>query len=109
MLESAFLFVGAIAFAWTLVTLLAATYATPAAGAGDGLATMAGVVGFVLWGVWTFGTLEIEVVADTTTYTFTHPELTFLGVALALVPGYIALTGPIELISRARNPSTDDI
>lgn len=110
MYESAWLFIGRIAFAWTVITLAAAVYVDPIDDTGDGLATIAGVVGFVLWGVWTFGTLEIVAVADNgSEVVFTQPELTFVGIVLALVPGYIALTGPIELINRARQPSTDEI
>lgn len=109
MLESAFLFVGVIAFLWTVLTVTAAVYVSPDDNTGDGLATIGGVVGFVLWGVWTFGTLNVEVANGSTVYQFTHPELALLGVAMALVPGYIALTGPIELISRAREPEMRDI
>jgi len=32
-----------------------------------------------------------------------------LGIVLAMVPGFIALTGPIELINRARNPRQDEL
>lgn len=109
MLETAWLFVGRIAMVWTVLTLAAAVYIDPVDDTGDGLAIIGGVVGFVLWGVWTFGTFEVEVVDGGTTVTFTQPELAILGVVLALVPGYIALTGPIELINRARQPSTDEI
>lgn len=109
MLESAWLFVGRIAFGWTVLTLIGAVYFDADDDTGDGLAMIAGVVGFVLWGVWTFGTLEVEFVEGSTTYAFSHPSLTILGVVLALVPGYIAMTGPIELLNRARQPSTDDI
>lgn len=109
MLESAWLFVGRIAFAWTVLTVIAAVYVDPVDDTGDGLATIGGVVGFILWGVWTFGALDVSVVDGSSTITFTHPELAILGVALSLVPGYIALTGPIELINRARDPRTDEI
>lgn len=109
MLESAWLFVGRIAFGWTIVTLLAAVYFDPEDSSGDGLAIIGGTIGLVLWGVWTYGTLEISVVDAGSTVTFTHPELTFLGVAMALIPGYIALTGPIDLINRARQPRTDEM
>jgi hypothetical protein len=109
MLESAWLFIGRIAFVWTLVTVAAAVYVDPVDTTGDALAMLGGVVGFVLWGVWTFGTLNIQVVAESVVYDFTHPELTILGVVLALVPGYIALTGPIELISRARDADVRDL
>lgn len=109
MLESAWLFVGRIAFAWTVLTVIGAVYVDPVDDTGDGLATIGGVVGFILWGVWTFGALDVSVVVGSSTITFTHPELAILGVALSLVPGYIALTGPIELINRAREPRTDEI
>jgi len=109
MILSAWLFVGAIAFLWTLVTLGAAALADPRDTQGDGLTIIGGTIGFVLWGVWTYGTLEISVVSNGTELTFVHPELTILGVAMALIPGYLALTGPIELINRAREPRTDEI
>lgn len=109
MLESAWLFVGRIAMVWTVMTVAAAVYVDPVDDTGDGLAIIGGVVGFVMWGVWTFGTLEVEVVDGGTTVVFQQPELTILGVVLALVPGYIAMTGPIELINRARQPKTDDV
>lgn len=109
MLESAWLFVGRVAFAWTVLTLIAAAYFSPQDTRGDGLAIIGGTIGFVLWGVWTYGTLEISVVDNGGELTFSHPELTIVGVAMALIPGYIALTGPIDLINRAREPRTDDI
>lgn len=109
MLESAWLFVGRIAFLWTVLTVVAAVYVDSMDSSGDALATVAGVVGFILWGVWTFGTLNITVVGESVTYRFAHPELAILGVALALVPGYIALTGPIELLRRARDPDMRDV
>lgn len=111
MLQSAWLFVGTIAFLWTLVTIFIAAYADPdpGAGAGEAMATIGGVVGFILWGVWTFGALNITVVGDSTTFSFSHPELAILGVAMALVPGYIALTGPVELVKRARDTRMDQV
>jgi uncharacterized membrane protein len=102
MLESAFLLVGVLAFGWTLVTLYAAVAARSDDKTGDAVAMMAGVVGFVIWGVWTFGTLNVDVVTDSgSIVTVSNPELTLLGIVMALVPGYIALTGPIDLIYRA--------
>ena len=106
MLESAWIFVGRIAFLWTVLTVLGATYLDSA---DDGLTITGGVIGFVLWGVWTFGALNIEVIQGTNTIAFQHPELAVLGVAMALIPGYIALTGPIELVSRYRDASLDDV
>jgi len=110
MLASAWLFVGAVAFLWTVVAVTGGVVAGAQAGRGDGIATVGGVVGFVLWGVWTFGALNVEVVTDSgSTVTMTHPELAIVGVMMALVPGYIALTGPIELVSRYRDASPEDL
>jgi len=109
MLESQVLFIGRVAFLWTLVTVAGAAYVDAQDTTGDSLATVGGVVGFVLWGVWTFGVLNVEVVDGGSTTVFTHPELAILGVAMALVPGYVALTGPIELIKRARDPEMTDL
>lgn len=94
MLESAWLFTGALAVLATVGAVLAPD---------DGLAIVGGTAGFLAWGVWTFGTLEIVAVGDSSTFTFTHPSLTMLGIAMALVPAYIALTGPVSIISRAGN------
>lgn len=109
MLESAWLFLGLMAFVMTLVALFAPAWATARGGDGDGLAIICGVVGFVLWGVWTFGTLEIVVISQGSELVYAESELTFLGVILALVPGYVALTGPIELVGRAFDPTLDDL
>lgn len=106
MLESSWLFVGAIAFIMTLVTLGAAAFENP----GDDVLTMiTGTVGFVSWGVWTFGTLDITVISQGTELSFSQPELTFLGIVMALVPGYLALTGPFELVKRARDTEMGDV
>lgn len=100
MLESAWLFTGALA----TITTLGAVLTTD-----DGLAILTGTLGFILWGLWAYGTIDLVVVADTTTYTYSMPELTIVGVAVSLLPAYIALTGPLELISRWRNPQTQDV
>lgn len=109
MLESAWLFVGRIAFLWTLVTLAGAIYVDGSDKTGDALATVGGSVGVVLWGVWTYASLGIEVVDGGTTVTFEQPTLVILGVAMALVPAYIALTGPIELVDRYRQATPEDL
>jgi len=109
MLETAWLFIGAIAFGWTVVTLAVAIYADVSQQTGDGIAMLGGIVGFTLWAVWTFGALDITVVGESVTYQFSHPELAIVGVAMSLIPGYIALTGPIELVARARDPEMRDV
>jgi len=100
MLESAWLFIGAVAVLVTAAAVLTTD---------DGVAIMAGVVGFILWGMWTWGSLDVRVVGDSVTYSFTMPGVTFVGIMLALIPGFIALTGPIDIAKRARTPEADDI
>lgn len=97
MLESAWLFIGAVAILTT-----GAAVVTP----DDGVAIVAGAMGFVSWGVWTFGSLNVRVIGDSVTYTFSMPSVTLLGIALALIPGYIAITGPVEIVGRARRGET---
>lgn len=94
MLVSAWLFVGVLALAATGMALLTSD---------NGLAVMMGVLGFVTWGVWTFGALNLEVVRDATVYTYSLPSVAIVGVAVALVPGFIAITGPMEVIGRWRD------
>jgi len=102
MLESAWLFVGVVAILATGVALSTQTQTVAQGQNADGIAIITGIAGFLTWGVWTFGTLEIEVLAqDGSTVVFTSPSLTFLGLMLMLVPGYIALTGPAEIIRRS--------
>lgn len=106
MLESMWLFIGRVAFVWTLLVVGGAVYLDAR---DDGLAIVGGIIGFVMWGVWTFGTLNVEVVDAGVVYEFSSPAATLLGIALALVPGYIALTGPIEIIDRAADTRLEDI
>lgn len=100
MLQSGWLFVGLIAILATAAAVLTTD---------DAIAIVGGALGFISWGIWTFGSLDVEVVSEGQTLTFTHPELALLGVALALIPGYIALTGPVEIVSRARDPRVEDL
>lgn len=108
MIESAWLQVGRIAFLWTVFIVAVAIYADPREGVGDGIVTVGGAVGFVLWGVWTFGALNIQTLDGGSEFTYTHPEIAILGVALALLPGYLALTGPLELVGRATRGDLDE-
>lgn len=98
MLESAWLFVGVVGILATATAVV-----TP----DDGVAIVAGVAGFVTWGVWTFGSLNLEKpIQGNPELVFSEPAITLLGIGLALVPAYIALTGPVEIIGRARRGET---
>lgn len=100
MLESAWLFLGVLG-----ILSLGAAVTT----ADDAVAIVAGTLGFVLWGVWTYGSLDVEVVADTTIHRFEMPTVSLVGLALAIVAGYIALTGPVELVSRVYDTDPEEI
>lgn len=109
MLESGWLFLGRIAFVWTLLALLGAVYLDDRDETADGLIIVAGAVGVVLWGVWTFGALNIEVVDGGVAYEFTHPELAIVSVVMGVISGYLALTGPFDIILRARDAELRDL
>lgn len=101
MIESVFLFVGAIGIISTIAAVLTRDNA---------VAIMAGVLGFITWGLWAFGAFNIETVTNTgTIVTHSYAPLAYFGILLALVPGYIALTGPVDIINRARQPDAKDL
>jgi hypothetical protein len=100
MLLSAWLFVGVLA-------LLATGIATSTAD--DAKAILAGITGALAWGYWAYGALDLRVVKGSTTYQFSQPELTILGVAVGLVPLFVALTGPFEVVKRVREPGDQEV
>lgn len=100
MLESTFLFVGTVALITTIMALL-----TP----DDAMAIITGVSGFLSWGLIAYGSLDVQVVGDSTTFTFTQPSVTVWAIVMALIPAYIALTGPTELVNRFRQPSQQNL
>lgn len=98
MLESAWLFVG-------FVALLASGLAL--ATSDDAVGIVAGTIGLLSWVLWAYGSLNVE--SADGSGAFSMPALTLLGLAFAIVPAYIALTGPVEVVGRARNAGTDDL
>lgn len=100
MLLEAWLFLGVIGILATGVSLFTDD---------DGVAIIAGTLGFITWGIWTFGTLNVEKAVETTVYEYSMAPVAVLGVILALIPGYIALTGPVELVSRYRDGNPEEI
>lgn len=104
------LFLGFVAFTWTLVLVAIAAVSTPDT---DGLATYGGIVGFVLWLVWSFGALEHTIVkasgGSMLEQTQTHPELALVGLLMSTIPGFIALTGPFDLVRRWRTGDIDEL
>jgi len=96
-LETGWLFVGCVAVLATAGAVLA-----PLRFDDDVVAMVLGIAGFVSWGVWTYGTLDVVVVGESVTYTFSMPALTLFGVCMALIPGYVGFVSPIEVVARAR-------
>jgi len=110
MLQLTFLFVGVAGILATAVALSTQTQAAALFPADDGIAIISGVVGFVAWGIFSYGALNVEVVTDSGGVVSTSmPAVTYFGVALALIPAYIALTGPVNIINRARNTEAKDL
>lgn len=100
MLQTAWIFVGIVALIATVAAVVTED---------NGIAIVAGALGFVCWLVVAYGALNIQVPTDSGVETFSVPELTFLSVAIACVPGFIALTGPVELVSRAKDGRIDEV
>lgn len=109
MLESAWLMIGFVALCATGVAVSTKTKAAALFGNDDGVAIFSGIIGFIAWGFFAYGSLNVKVVGDSVTYTFQMPGVTFFGVMMALVPGFIALTGPTDIIRRARRPDADEL
>jgi len=110
MLESAWLFIGVVAM---LATGVAVSTKTKVAGAypnDDGIAIFSGVISFISWGMVAYGALNIEVITETgEIVSYSMSSVTYFAIALALVPAYIALTGPVDIVRRARNPDAKDV
>jgi len=110
MLESAWLFSGALAILASGVAVSTQTQTGAQNPASDNIAIMSGIAGFVSWGIVAFGSLNIEVVTqDGTVASFALPEVTLLAVMFALVPGLIALTGPADTIESHLDPDRREV
>lgn len=97
MLDLAWLFIGLIG--------LVATIAAVATDENE-IAIVAGLLGMFAWLLWSFGAYAGIETASGTEYQMWPVAL--LGTAIALVPGFIALTGPIEILGNAYDTTRDD-
>lgn len=104
MLESAWLFIGAVAILTTAGSIAALDIYSK-----DTLALVLGVAGVGAWLMLAYGSLDVRVVGDSVTYSFTMPAVTLFCGAMALVPAFIALTAPVELVARARDTVPKDL
>jgi hypothetical protein len=102
MQQTIWLFIGCVGVLTTLGTVLAAAY-------DDAMMIVGGFLGFVVWGVWTYGSLNVERATRCCVYSWSSPAVTLLGVMLALIPAWFALTGGPELFRKYRDPNTEEI
>lgn len=101
MLESAWLLMAIVALTVSGLALLTDD---------DALAVVLGAVGVVAWGMVAYGSLDVRVVGDSVTYTFSMPAVTIFAVICSLVPGFVLVAGPPNLLgSRVRQPSHDEL
>lgn len=100
MLESAWLFVGGVAVVATATSLITTD---------NVLAEIVGVMGTISWLIFAYGSLDVRVIGDSVTYTFTMPSITLFAVMMAIPPCYVMLTGPFEAVARVRSPSPDEV
>jgi hypothetical protein len=76
----------------------------------DGVAIVTGVLGFLKFGVAAFGAFELTVVDGAGgTLQFVETEVALLMLTLSLLPGYVALTGPVQIIQRVRDTRMEEI
>lgn len=110
MLESTWLFIGATAL---LTTGMAAATQTQASAYfdryADPIAIVAGMIGLVSWAILAYGSLDLTVVGDSVTYSFSQPAVTFWCAIMALPNLYVALTGPMETLKKATAAEADDL
>jgi len=110
LLESAWLFIGFVALCVTGVAVLTQTRGVALIPQDDAVAIVSGTVGFVSWAIWAYGAFDVRVVGDSVTYSFTMSPVAIFGVMMALIPAYVALTGPAEIIaSRYKDPDAGEI
>lgn len=100
MLLTAWLVVVAIA---VLATLGAVTTTD------DGVAIVAGITGFITFGIAAFGAFDLTVIDGGTTTQIQEPTIAILMLALSILPGLIALTGPVQIISRVRETRMEEV
>jgi len=99
-----------ILLAWLFIGIVALLVTAGAVVTSDnGVAIVAGALGFLSWGVFAFAALDVQTVSGGSELSYSFPAVTILAVAFALVPGYIALTGPVELVNRARDGDPRDV
>jgi hypothetical protein len=100
MIWVAWLFIGAVAILSTAATLLTND---------DAMAILLGIAGFGSWGLVAYGSFDVAMLSNGSEFTYTMPAVAIFCAGISLIPLYIALTGPIDLVTRAKDPTLDEV
>jgi hypothetical protein len=99
MIQLTLLFVGSLAF---IATYIASSTPEP------DRSTLYSVLGLFSWGLFSLGSLNVEVVTNDTITAIAYPPLALLGACFGVVCIYLALTEPIELMNPEKAAEADN-
>jgi len=102
MQQTIWLAVGGLALIFTLVTLYGSTV-------DDTLAIVTGTLSFFTWGVWTYGSLNVQQLTRCCVYSWSSPAVTLLGLMFALFSLWFVLVGGPELFASYRDTAAEDV
>jgi len=108
MLESAWLFLGVLGTFWQLLSLGSMAAFSPE-GDGSILQFFTSVLAFICYGVFTYGSLNVVVVGDSVTYSFSMPSVTLVGLALTVSSLFLVLSEPINATGEYRGATQRDL
>lgn len=75
----------------------------------DGIAIFAGIVGFLAYGIASFGAFDLVVISNGTELQRNEWLVSGMLLTLSVIPGWIALTGPVNIIRRVREPEAREV
>lgn len=108
MLESAWLLMGGLGTLWMLFSLISMTIFHPSSG-GSTIQFFTAVLAFICYGVFTYGSLDVTVVGDSVTYSFTMPTISLAGLVLTVASLFLVLSEPIDALSQWKRPDPEEL
>lgn len=111
MLESTYLFIGAVA----VLTTSFAVVSTQTIARGwygkraNNVAEIGGLLGMFSWWLLAYGSLDIRVVGDAVTYSFSQPAVTIWCLMMSIPPLYVAVKGPLEALVRPTETRAEEV
>jgi len=106
-LESAWLLLGILGTFWQFLALGSMAYFS--ADDGSIFQFFTSVLAFICYGVFTYGSLNVVVVGDAVTYSFSMPAVTIVGLALTVSAVFLVLSEPVNAINAYRNADVRDL